>query len=138
MRRCRHFWADRKSVAAVEFALIGPFYFMIIFGILGVSLVMWAKGTLQVAAAQTARCTAIGSSACVNPQAFSASILSAWGAANFLPSLSVVVQSGVTCNNTAGHFSMVTITGLSNGVLGLGGVLPSGTLTATACYPSAM
>jgi Flp pilus assembly protein TadG len=127
---------SRNGTASLEFALLGPIFVMLLFFVLGASLLLWAKGAMQMAASQTARCMAIGSSACTNPQNYATSLISAWGVAGIVPSISVSVQSGTTCNGTAGHFSTVTIS--STGGVSRGFVMPlSGTvLTASACYPS--
>jgi Flp pilus assembly protein TadG len=136
MRRYLWRWLGaRGGTATLEFALLGSSFVLLVFFLLGMSLLLWAKGAMQMAASRTARCTAIGSSACASPQAYAASLISAWGTAGIVPSISVTVQSGTTCNSTAGHFSMVTIssTGASGGfVASLSGII----LTSSACYPS--
>lgn len=135
-RRSRCLLADRRAVAAVEFAIVGPAFLALVLFLIGAGLVLWARGAIQVAAAETARCTAIGSSDCANPQTYAASVINSWGASGLLPSISVSVQSGVTCNSTAGHFSSVTISETAQGVWAMVPALSQAVLSATACYPS--
>lgn len=129
----------RDGTTAMEFALVGPVFLVLLLFILEVSLLLWAKGAMQMAASQTARCTATGSSACTNPQNYATSLMSAWGVSGIVPSISVLVQPNTTCNSTAGHFSKVTISstgGVSGGFGGFVAPLAGTVLTASACYPS--
>lgn len=132
----RRLLGRRDGTATLEFALLGSTFVVLLFFVLGAALLLWAKGAMQMAASRTARCTAIASSACTDPQAYAASLMSAWGVSGIISSISVSVQSGTTCNSAAGHFSAVTIS--STGGVSAGFVAPlSGTvLTASACYPS--
>lgn len=128
--------AGRDGTAALEFALLGSAFVMLIVLVLGAGLLFWAKGAMQMAASQTARCTAIGSSACSNPQAYAASLLGAWGVSGLVPSISISVQSGTTCNSSAGQFSLVTISGAGGGIGAFIAPLSGTVLTVSACYPS--
>lgn len=133
LRRCL---CCRKGVTALEFALIAPTFVLILISLLEVSLVLWARGVMQLTASQTARCTAINSSKCNDPQGFATSIISSYGMGGIVPSISVSVQKNSTCGSTAGVFDMVTIT--NTGGLPIQIVAPfAGTvLTISACYPS--
>jgi TadE-like protein len=126
----------RRASAGVEFALVASCFFALVLFILDVSLLFLGKGALQMAAAQTARCTAIGAPACASAQTFAASLIGGWGAGGILPSLDVSVQSGTSCNGVPGQFSVVTISSPGNATLQLGGLLASAQ-SASACYPSA-
>ncbi len=133
MRQYRSAWAARQGATALEFALVLPVFIALLLFIFDISMVLWAKGTMQLAASQTARCTAISSPACTNPQAFASALLSDWGTNGIVPSISVAVQSGTTCNNEAGHFSMVTITGVGPSLMAIN---EQTMLITSACYPS--
>ncbi|MCW3475432.1 TadE/TadG family type IV pilus assembly protein [Limobrevibacterium gyesilva] len=127
--------AHRKGTTTLEFALIGPTLLLIVFFIMGAALLLWAKGTLQMAASQTARCTAIGSTNCTDAKAYAVSLITTWGAGAIIPSIDVSVQSNNSCNNMLGHFSKVTIS-TGSGIAWFVPQLSGKALTASACYPS--
>lgn len=128
--------AERDGSVAVEFALTGSAFFLLVFFILEAGLLLWTKSAMQMAAAQTARCTAIGSSECQDAKAYAMSLIATWGVGGIVSSPSVEVQPGTTCNNTAGHYSAVTITAAAAGLGVLIAPLSSAALSVTACYPS--
>lgn len=133
-RSPRRLSAERDGTAALEFALVGPIFVSIVLFTVGVGMLLWAKGAMQVAAARTARCTAISSPDCPDPQAYAASLIRAWGVSGIVPTVVVSVRSVSTCDGTTGRFSAVAITG--GGPAGLISPLSSVTLNASACYPS--
>ena len=51
----RSWWRGDRGATAVEFALIAPFYFLLIIGIMETSLVMFAQHVLECAASNAAR-----------------------------------------------------------------------------------
>lgn len=137
VRRAPALLADRRAVVTLEFGLVGSAFIGLILFILGAGLVLWAKGTIQMAASETARCTAIASLDCTDPQAYAASVIGKWGAGGILPPISVSVLSGATCNGTVGRFSMVTISTTMPGIWEIAPALSNAILSATACYPTA-
>lgn len=102
-QRLRRLPGASDGTATVEFALLGPLFVVLVFFVLGAGLLLWAKGVMQMAALRTARCTAIGSLACTNPQAYATSLISIWGIAGIVPSIRVSVQSSTTCNLSLIH-----------------------------------
>ncbi|MBC7799808.1 MAG: hypothetical protein H7Z10_04235 [Gemmatimonadaceae bacterium] len=108
----------------------------IVFAIVGGGMLLWAKAAAQIAAAQTARCVAIGSTECVDPAAYARALLTKWGRSSLLPEAEVVVEAGSTCGSNVGHYADVTVTApagaLGDMVAGLSGT----SLVARACYPS--
>ncbi len=60
LRRLMSFLGERKGVSALEFALIAPPFFMLVFGILDVALISWAGYELENATVETARLVRTG------------------------------------------------------------------------------
>lgn len=133
----------RKSIlpachgtAAVEFALNSSVILMVVLGIVQGGFLLCAKAAIEESASRTARCTAIASSYCADPAAYVNTLLNGWGVSGIVPSVNVSVASGTTCNNTTGHFSLVTIR--STGTV-LSNILPAFSnivLSSSSCYPS--
>lgn len=132
----RRLLTEKAGVTALEFAIVGPIFFMLIIFILEAALFFWAQGVMQMAAAQTARCTAIGSSACPNPQAYVVSLLDTWGISGIVPSFSVIVLINDPCGAMAGHFSKVTLVSAGSNSAWVIAPLFGTVLTTSACYPS--
>lgn len=134
----RRLLQDRRGSTALEFAIVGsPFILLLLFIVAG-GLMLWAKSALQIAASQTARCVAIGSLDCTDATAYATGLLNTWGAGNLLPTVNVTVLTGQTCSFTVGHYAMVTI---SAGIGPVGQIIPgmsSATMNSTACFPSAI
>jgi Flp pilus assembly protein TadG len=127
---------DRRGSTALEFAIVGSPFILLLLFIVGGGMLLWAKSAMQIAAAQTARCVAIGSLDCTDRTAYATGVLQQWGVANILPSVVVSVQTGQTCSFTAGHYASVTLTAAAGPV---GQVIPgmsNATMTSTACFPS--
>ncbi len=130
------FRRDRRGTTGIEFAIIGLFFFPMLFGAIEVGLLMWTRNTLQAAAEQTARCVALGSSQCSSGPAYAVSLATNWiGAAVITTSNVTVVKSAASCNGQAGSFTTVAITSTA-----WNHVLPppftSNTLNVKACFPS--
>jgi Flp pilus assembly protein TadG len=126
--------ADRRGATALEFALAGGVTVLLLMGTIELGLLWWDESGLEVAAAATARCTALGS--CADPAAFAVSTVSDWTATNLLASDGVEVRSGVPCpsGNGTSTFATATLTSSSSP----GGLVPpfSGMrLSASACFP---
>lgn len=126
--------AERRGASSVEFAVICPVLFLLLFMILAVCLLLWTKSAMQMAASELARCSAIGSSSCSDSHAYVASKLSAWGVSGLLPTFTATVTQGATCGSPAGHFSTVIIRG--DGPAWFVPTLPQTVLVAQACYPA--
>lgn len=62
--------ADRRGATALEFAIVGSVFMLLSLGVIQAGLLLWTKDTLQSVAVLTARCAAIASPACPDPQQF--------------------------------------------------------------------
>ena len=125
---------QRSGTTSVEFAVICPALFLVMFMILGICVLLWTKAAMQMAAVELARCSAIASTACSDPHTYVSSRLSAWGVSGLLPTFSAAVTSGRTCGSPVGTFSTATVSG--GGSTWFLASLTQKMLVATACYPS--
>jgi Flp pilus assembly protein TadG len=133
---------DRSGVAAIEFALVFPVFIVIVLTLIVFGQIMWTLNGLQAAGYQTARCVAIGNSACTTPTTYAINLATSYGVPGLTAS-EVVVTSGSACNQaTANTYVMVTITFPSYLSIPLYGSLQSilslaaPSLVTVACYPT--
>lgn len=124
---------DRRGSTALEFALVAPVLFIFIFGALELGLIWWTRNALQVTAALTARCVALGS--CSNPAAFAVSSAGTWALPNLISESDVTFTSNGACYNGSTAFAKVTITC----EFWSGSILPPPlgdlTFSVSSCYP---
>ncbi len=123
-------------MTSLEFAGVGAGLVAILMFITVGSMLLWASSAMQVAATQTARCVAIGSSRCADPAGFVAGILAGWGVSGIIPNLTVTTASGQTCNVSAGHYVQVSIVSGTGQVMSAIPGLDAVSLSATACFPT--
>ncbi|MDR3531358.1 MAG: pilus assembly protein [Rhodopila sp.] len=126
---------NTKAATALEFALVSGVLITMLFGGLELGLMIWTRGTLQSVAARTARCVAIGSTACTNPQQYAVTLATAWLGSAMITKANVTVTAATTCKSALGSFEVVTISA-SPWVGSL--IYPFtgwSTQTLTACYP---
>ncbi len=132
--------ADRRGVAAIEFALLGGVMIAMCIGTIEIGLLFWGQSALEAAAADTARCMAVQSPQCPNAGDYAASIVSNWMFSGVVSAGNVTANDSATsCNGSSGSFETVSIT-----TTYFASWLPSfvpqfanQTLSASACYPKA-
>jgi hypothetical protein len=133
--------------AALEFALVLGAFLIVCLGVMDVGLLLWTQQALDMAAAKTARCAALGccveppGTACVGSSQYAVDMVTFATFASVVGTSNVWVQGSATCtstsgNVTAGKYTVVRISTSywANGLLPkpfLGKVL-----SAAACYPS--
>jgi Flp pilus assembly protein TadG len=142
-------WRTRRASTTVEFAVIGVCLCMVTFGIVEAGILWWLKTGLEVVAADTARCRALGSypttnSVCTSDSAAQTyatnSMVQNWWLPIQASSAVVNVSHGSTCANGAsgtspqGNFYQISIT------VSLSTALPPPfqnftTMGAIGCYP---
>jgi Flp pilus assembly protein TadG len=135
---------DRRASTTVEFAIVGWMLCMVTFAVVETGLLWWLKSGLQVTAAMTARCGAIGYTyntsnfLCTNTsttQNYAVTTSQAWLFPNVITTGNVTVNGRVTtCNGFTGNFFSVSISS------GFFAHLPPplgnyATLSTNACYP---
>ncbi|MDR3534843.1 MAG: pilus assembly protein [Rhodopila sp.] len=126
-----------KGAAALEFALVSGVLMAMLLGGFELGLMMWTRGTLQAVAAQTARCVAIGSSACTtskSPQQYAVDLATTKLGSAMITKANVTVTAATTCKSASGSFEVVTISA-SPWVGSIVYPFTGPTQTLTACYP---
>ncbi len=136
----------RSGAVAMEFAIVASVLMLIFFAILGLCLLMWSQSAVQAAAAQTARCAAIGAPGCTSPNTpgqYAANVAAIYAFPGLIKSSDVSVQStATTCapgktGVAAGSFTVVTISSVFWAASFLPPPLNQAALRASACYPNA-
>ena len=118
--RCARFFRARSGAAAVEFALIAPFFFLLLFGMCEISLIGFAQVNLDSAAFELARGIRTGESENVSASTMQANLCTAM--TQIMP---------VSCNNlyldVKSFPSFVDASGLGLGTPIANGQLQTGT-----------
>lgn len=125
---------DIRGAAAIEFAIASTALMLLVFGITELGRMLWIQQALQGAAAETARCLAIGSVQCPNGGAYAASAAADRGVSD-VDSTMVAVTDSDPCGNSAGNFTKVVIAYPYASVVPSFVPAPVGGLTATGCFP---
>jgi Flp pilus assembly protein TadG len=124
--------AANRGETALEFAIIGALFVLLLLAPVEAGLMVWTASALQVAATQAARCDGIGS--CSNPQAFAAQLANTWIGSGAVSAANVKVATSTTCNKETGSFVTVTVTAsVWSGAMLSPLFVPS--QTAQACFP---
>ena len=134
-RPARRIRSDRRGTAALEFAMVGGLLVLMLLGCIEVGLMMWTGSALQSVAAQTARCAAIGSTACTDPAQYAVSLAGKWVGASAITTSDVQVSAGTSCHGATGTFAIVTITSSIWSGTFLAPITGN-SQTAMACFPT--
>ncbi len=70
----RTLWTDRSGATAVEFALIAPLLFMLLFGLVEAGRLVFVQAALHSSLSDAARCAAINPSGCSTAKALALKI----------------------------------------------------------------
>ncbi|AVA24572.1 TadE family protein [Rhizobium sp. NXC24] len=140
-RAIRKIWQSRSGASAVEFALVAPVFFLMLFGMIELGRLLWTSHALHDTAIATARCMGIPQTECEDGGTYSASKAAAFARSTAtgwfvgLDDASVTLDHDASCHGLAG-FSQVKITyQFITVVPDLLMSLSGGTnLTADACY----
>jgi hypothetical protein len=114
---------DERGVAAVEFAITSPVYFLALFGLAQAGLWLWSDFSLQRAVDAAARCAAITPSTCANVASYAATKVVGLS----VPSSAFTVATAACGAQVSAAYDVPTFTS------GLG--LPNITVHVKACYP---
>ena len=125
-----------KGTAAVEFALVGPIFLLLLLFTMQAEFVLWTKSAMRAVASQTARCVALEDPNCNDAASFANSLMATWGVAGLVASISVTVQRSASCDNAAGQFSVVTLSSAAASFRYFVPPLSTIVLTSSSCYPS--
>ena len=130
-----------RGTTTLEFAIVAVPLMLLLFGTIEFGRMMWTLQAMQLAGDQTARCVAIGASACAVPTSYAATTAQGLGAVGLAASgVAVATQTAssspavcaLTGSNTA---TLITLTLVfSSPVVAL---IPgiNQTLTTHSCYP---
>lgn len=125
---------DRRAVVALEFAVVAPFVVFLLLAIIEVAVLGWTQVVLQFTAGQTARCVAIGSTACTDPQQFAVNLANEWLFPDAVAANGVSVTASASCSTAPGVYTKVTVTAQFAGTTPLPGILGGGALSAQSCF----
>ncbi|MGC8477682.1 MAG: TadE/TadG family type IV pilus assembly protein [Acetobacteraceae bacterium] len=124
--------AARRGETALEFAIVGGLFVLMLLAPVEAGLMVWTASALQVAATAAARCDGIG--ACTNPQAFAAQVANSWIGSGVVSAANVTVANTTSCNKASGQFVTVTVkASVWTGAMLSPLFVPS--QSATACFP---
>jgi Flp pilus assembly protein TadG len=127
---------NTKAATAMEFALVSSILMLMMAGGIEVAVFLWQIGTLQSVAAETARCAAIGSSLCTNPQTYAVTLANSWLGSNVITAANVTVSTPTRCGTgtLVGTWKVVAITRPTLSSLSFYPAIRQA-VTVTACYP---
>lgn len=127
---------DARGAAAVEFALIAPALFALMFFVLEVGRMAWTQQTLQETAASAARCIGLKASGCDSPSATRGwAVTRARQSGLAIAPDTVSVTAATICDSQSGMSRVAIASPYANAV---GSILPAAaaTMTVTACFPA--
>jgi Flp pilus assembly protein TadG len=135
---------SQNGATLVEFALVAPVFFALLFGTLEFGRALWTQQALQQTAIAGARCMALPQTNCAtatyayssaNTVTYIRGVASQWGIS--LPSANITQNNVATCGG-ANNFSQVEVTFAFESVVPYLTNIPTGgiPLSATACFPN--
>jgi Flp pilus assembly protein TadG len=137
---------DRRGSTAVEFAIVGSAFFLMLLGIIGFGLRLFTQQVMQATALQTARCVAIGASDCCASAsdcslapAYAVSTAQSFGVVGLTTSGVSIVKTttdSIACG-LPGSNSFVEVMLTLSFTSPIAGFLPnqSGSIVVVSCYP---
>jgi Flp pilus assembly protein TadG len=66
MRKQIYAWNDERGTTAVEFAIVGPVFILLVIGTLYMCMALFTVGSLHYAVEEGARCASVKSTLCTN------------------------------------------------------------------------
>jgi hypothetical protein len=122
-------------VTSVEFAICGSALTLFYAAIIGLAALAWAETALQSVAADTARCVALGNTACSSAQQYAVSLAQQRIYAGAIATSDVAIATAASCPGATGQYAVVTITA-HEWAAALTGPLLGQVVHAKACFPS--
>jgi Flp pilus assembly protein TadG len=137
---CRTLHGDRRGVAAVEFALVASMFLSLVLGSIALGLLWWTQNALEMTAALTARCAALGP--CPDDStvtAYANSVADNWVVSNILAGATVTTNRASSCYAGASGkyigYTQVTISIPYWSDVFIG-PFANTVLSVSACYPN--
>jgi Flp pilus assembly protein TadG len=126
--RLRPIWRDEGGATALEFALLAPVFFMLVFGIVALGMLFWTQVGLQHGVEMAARCASVNAVLCPssNPNAITNyAMQQALGLS--LPPSTFSYSTPACGNQVSGSYTFEFPTILNLSPL---------TMTAQSCFPA--
>jgi Flp pilus assembly protein TadG len=126
--RLRPVWLDESGATALEFALLAPVFFMLVFGIVALGMLFWTQVGLQHGVEMAARCASVNTVLCPynNPAAITNyAMQQALGLS--LPPSTFTYSTPACGNQVSGSYTFQFPTILNLSPL---------TVTAQSCFPA--
>ena len=126
--RLQTIWRDEDGATALEFALLAPAFFMLVFGIVALGMLFWTQVGLQHGVEMAARCASVNTVLCPNsnPNAITNyAMQQALGLS--LPPATFTYSTPACGNQVSGSYTFEFPTILNLGPL---------TVTAQSCFPA--
>jgi Flp pilus assembly protein TadG len=121
-------WRDERGATALEFAILAPVFFLLIFGIIAFGMLFWTQVGLQHGAEMAARCASINTTLCPNGNP---SVITNYAMQQAF-GLSLPASTFTHNTRACGNQVSATYTFVFPGILNLSPL----TLTAQACFPA--
>jgi len=135
---CRHRFTrrlDQRGVAAIEFAIVLPVLLLIAFGLIDFGRAVWSQTTLDYAAQATARCLAIGSTACSSATTYAQAHAYGVTLSNVTPT--TIASGGTACGQTSSVAGEQVVAKMAfNYIFPAFSSFSSGTFSACGFYPT--
>jgi Flp pilus assembly protein TadG len=125
-RRARHILREEDGASAVEFAIVFPVFFLLLFGILEFARLAWAVNSLQYAVAQGARYVTLSPTSITSKPTTSS--CASWSSAAYKTAVQTYLQNQLTAYRASATAS-VPVASVS-----CGATPPTLTVTVKATY----
>ncbi|TDN86656.1 TadE-like protein [Stakelama pacifica] len=129
----KRLFRSMRAATAVEFALLAPLFFLMLFGIIEMSRVLWAQETIEEVAFATARCMSVSDQCASEAQQRQFALARASHSGIGLTGADVVLLPNADCNGVPANAVRLT-TSFASPVRGLVPGIPQ-KLQAEACFP---
>ncbi len=133
-RRLQSILADETGSVVTDFALVAPVLFLLLFGVIEGSRLLWTQQTLEEVAYSTARCMSVSTSCADETERRSFAVARASSFGIGVTNESITTQSGVTCRGFPNSSRVAIRHGFDSVMTGF---LPGweGLVTVESCYP---
>ena len=128
MKAANKIWRDERGATALEFAILAPVFFLLIFGIIAFGLLFWTQVGLQHGAEMAARCASINATLCPTSNPSAITNYATQQALGLSLPVSTFTYSAPACGNQVSASYRFQFPDILN----LGPL----TLTAQACFPA--
>jgi Flp pilus assembly protein TadG len=124
----RPIWRDEGGATALEFALLAPVFFALVFGVVALGMLFWTQVGLQHGVEMAARCASVNTMLCPNNNAGAITNYAMQQALGLSLPPSTFTYSTPACGNqVSGSYSFQFPTILNLSPL---------TVTAQSCFPA--